>query len=199
MTRVHVVVEGESEEAFLRGMVTPHLAARSVWLYPRRVLRGGGGCGGGRSWQPWQTQLESLLKRDRDPALRVTTMLDLYAIPKDTPGWTPPGEQAGPRRAEQIVAALRAALPDRRFVPYVQVHELETLLYADLDVLARLAPDTLGDGLAALVRDTSALDPETIDDAPTSAPSRRILRCAPASSGSRRRTVSLRPKAYAPA
>jgi hypothetical protein len=43
MTRVLAVVEGSSEELFLKQVLVPHLAAIEISLAPMRVLRGGGG------------------------------------------------------------------------------------------------------------------------------------------------------------
>jgi hypothetical protein len=37
---VYAVVEGHSEERFLKSVIRQHLAASSVWLYPMLVLDG---------------------------------------------------------------------------------------------------------------------------------------------------------------
>jgi len=179
MTRVYAVVEGDSEEAFLTRVVQPHLAAHSVWLHPMKVLRGKTR-GGGRSWQPWQRHLNRLLAEHRGLDVRVTTMLDLYAIPNDCPGWTTPGSAPGAQRADAIIDAMRASTADDRdrLLPYVQVHEFEAFLFVDLSVIERQSPDLVDRVLfAEMAKQTSAKKPEDINDSAQSAPSKRIEDC----------------------
>lgn len=180
MTTVYVVVEGETEEAFLNQLVVPHLAARDIWLYPMRVLRGGGARGGGSRWQPWQDHITRLLRQHRGRDVRVSTMLDLYQIPGDIPGWAPPGRQPSEARADAIIAAMRQRLGDDRFEPYISVHEFEALLYADLDAVeAAVLGLTIPSAWIELRRAVAALAPEAIDDGPETAPSKRLLRAVP--------------------
>jgi hypothetical protein len=176
--RIYAVVEGDSEERFLND-VAEHLAIRRIFLRPMKIKLGGGGRGGGSSWQRWRRHITTLLKQQRGHDVRVTTMLDLYAIPKDTPGWTPPGSASGPQRADAMLRAMREQMEDRRFLPYIQVYELETFLFVDLDALARQAPDIVdAKKLMELKEDTKSLTPEEVNDSPMTAPSKRIEACA---------------------
>ena len=62
----------------------------------------------------------------------------------------------------------------RRFIPYVQMHEFEALLFSNPERFAR----ALGDERLAreISRIREAFDsPESINDDPTTAPSKRIL------------------------
>lgn len=180
MTTVYVVVEGETEEAFLNQLVVPHLAARGVWLHPMRVLRGGGARGGGSRWQPWRDHITRLLHQRRGRDVRVSTMLDLYQIPRDVPGWTAPGTGASEARADTLIEAMRQALDDDRFQPYISVHEFEALLYADLDAVEAAALGLTNPAAwAELRRAVADLAPEAVDDGPETAPSKRLLRAIP--------------------
>ena len=179
MIDLYAVVEGSSEERFLKTVVAPHLAGSSVWLQPMRVLRGRGQRGGGPSWQPWRRHLKSLLKNHSRPQARFTTMLDLYAIPKDIPGWSELGSASSSERADAILRAIEGELPDRRFVPYIQVHEFETFLFADLATLRERAPDILDSKAFGTLRQAvQHLAPEEINDGRETSPSRRLLACA---------------------
>lgn len=142
--RVYAVVEGHSEERFVQRLLVPHLAGKGVWLAPMRVPVGGGGRGGGGLWAHWDRFLRRLLREQGSQAVRVTTMLDLYAIPKDTPGYTPPRPRFGPAHANAMLAAISASIGDPRLLPYIQVHELESLLFVDLDVVAQVAAGPAG-------------------------------------------------------
>lgn len=178
--RVLAVVEGRSEELLLRRLVAPHLAKRAVHLEPMRVLRGRGARGGGSSWQPWQRHLSGLLAGQPNQGVKITTMLDLYRIPSDTPGYTPP-DGRGEERAAAMIQAIHAQFGgDWRLIPYIQVHEFEALLYSDLTALTRveptLFPEREVDDLAASV---SHLAPEAVNGGEATAPSKRILAAMP--------------------
>jgi hypothetical protein len=175
-----VVTEGQTEEAFLKHVVAPHLAARSVWLLPMCVLRGGGARGGGRSWQPWARHLRNLIAEHRGRAVRFSTFFDLFGAPDDTPGWTPPGQARGPGRADAIIQAVAAAHDDDRLLPFVQVHEFEALLFSDLGATEAFTSDQLdAAAFARLRRDVAGLAPEEVNDGPETAPSKRLLKFVP--------------------
>lgn len=181
MIRLHVVVEGRSEERFAHAVLRDHLAERGTFLSVMPIPLGGGGRGGGSRWARWQRVLTRLLKEQRGDDVRVTTWLDLYAIPSDTPGWTAPRANPGAQRADAMLAAMAAAIGDRRFLPYIQVHELEALLFARLDALERVAvAQGAGTAFARLAAGVRGLAPEQIDDGPETAPSKRILSAWPA-------------------
>lgn len=178
--RVYVVVEGHSEERLAQQLLTPHLAARGVWLYPMRVPVGGGGRGGGSRWAHWDRFLRRLLREQTSSVVRVTTLLDLYAIPEDTPGYTAPRPRAGAARADRMLAAMEASIGDSRFLPYIQVHELEALLFVDLGVVADVVGSLSGRrALLRLAQDVAGVGAEEVNDGPLSAPSKRIFQCLP--------------------
>ena len=69
-----------------------------------------------------------------------------------------------------------------RFIPYVQMHEFEALLFSAPDILAGvLSRDALPGRVRRLLHGISGAfqTPEEIDDSPKTAPSKRILALAP--------------------
>ncbi|MEZ4399119.1 MAG: DUF4276 family protein [Kofleriaceae bacterium] len=92
MIRLVVVVEGQTEEAFVNEVLGPHLAARQVFTSPmivatRRDPRTGAKSkGGGRRWAKWRNDIDKVLRTEASPQSRVTTLFDLYALPSDFPG-----------------------------------------------------------------------------------------------------------------
>jgi hypothetical protein len=179
MIRVQIVVEGSTEEAVLKALLVAPLAERGVFLSPMRVLRGGGARGGGSSWQPWEKHLLHLLKQDASPDVRVGTFLDLYRVPKDVPGFD--ATKLGGARADGILAAMRTRVSDDRFLPYLQLHEIEALLFTDLSALTQVEPDVFPTkGVAALAAAVAGVPPEAINDRYETAPSRRLKASFPA-------------------
>jgi hypothetical protein len=107
-------------------------------------------------------------------------MLDLYRIPTDTPGFTPPDGQ-GEGRAEAMLRAIRTQFnDDSRLLPYIQVHEFEALLYSDLSALTRVEPTLFpANQVRDLVSAVAHLAPEAVNEGEASAPSKRILASMP--------------------
>ena len=172
--RLYLVVEGATEERFVKDVLAPHFHGLGYHrCTPMQVRRGGGARGGGRSWQPWQRFVSHLLKEHRGSEVRVSTMLDLYGIPGDTPGLDL--ALSGEARAGQIEAALAAQIGDHRFVPYVQVHEFEALVFAASDEFRLLSADQKM--VAAVVAEAARYpNPELINDGVETAPSKRLHR-----------------------
>jgi hypothetical protein len=125
------------------------------------------------------------LNAQKDPSVSFTTLIDLYGLPRDFPG----KDRVVRNPAEPVayVQALEKAfeddIGDRRFVPYLQLHEYETILFADPDSF-RIAFDDCDRAIEELKKIAASFPTiEHIDDSPTSAPSRRIIGLIPAYEG----------------
>jgi hypothetical protein len=181
--RVHVLVEGQTEETFTRRLLSPHLGALGVHLTPiiittKRLKSGRKLKGGIGAYRQIRKDLERLL--GDSSAAAVTTMIDYYGLPADVPGRSslPRGGTVW-ERARHLEDSMRADLGDARLLPYLSVHEFEALLLADPDLIERvLSTQGLGRSLAAVT--SAAGSPEEVDDGPTSHPAARIMRLAPA-------------------
>lgn len=174
MIRLQIVVEGSTEERFINDSLAEALTERGVYVTAMKVLRGGGARGGGRSWQPWRRHL-TLLLRDGSSDLRVSTFLDLYGIPKDAPGYD--ASKHGVARADGILRGIEEQIADARFIPYIQVHEFESLLFADPGALTRLDPEVFTrEAVLTLAESVRGLAPEDVNEGYETAPSRRIGR-----------------------
>ena len=181
-----VVVEGQTEEAFVKEVLGPHLDCRGVYASATIVgkmiaqKRGHRGRGGGH-FRHWQKDIARIVGGDRSDDLRVTTLFDLYGLPEDFPGLDAHGSEADTsRRCDALEAALGAEVDDRRFIPYIQRHEFEALVLASLPSLRELldAEDDLA-GLTTLEAVVDATAPEDINDGTTTAPSKRLLAHVP--------------------
>ncbi len=80
--------------------------------------------------------------------------------------------------ALDVACAMGPRFDRRRFVPGVLMHEFEALLFSDCAVLAEAAGRSDLTPTFQSIRDLVGT-PEEIDDAPESAPSKRILAVAP--------------------
>ena len=72
----------------------------------------------------------------------VTTMIDLYKLPGDFPGYAEcSGHEDARKRVEEMERFLSKDVPDRRFVPHLQLHEFEALILTDAPNLAKYYPN----------------------------------------------------------
>ena len=179
--RLYVTVEGQTEKEFADRTLKPHLAGFAVEVRSRVVMthRKLGKRGGVLDFDKIKGDVSRLIKEDRHEESRFTTMVDLYALPAEFPGWaearklTRPGE-----RVAVLETALATEFADPRFVPYIQLHEFEALLYCDLGELQKRIANSAA-GIEALGRNVKGLEPEEINEGPTTAPSKRIIRHLP--------------------
>jgi hypothetical protein len=179
--RLYITTEGQSERKFADDVLRPHLAAFSIDVKTRVVLtnRKLGKRGGILDFDKIHGDLQRLMREDRHPAARFTTMVDLYVLPPEFPGWADARQKMVPKeRVEALEAAFQANLGDCRFLPYIQLHEFEALLYRDLSQLQQRIADS-EKAFAALAKEVRGMEPEEIDEGPTTAPSKRIINHVP--------------------
>ena len=179
--RLHFVVEGQTEEAFVNQVLKPHLGGMSIWVDVRRVetgrKRGFIHRGGIISYAKVKKDITNWLSQDRKPDARFTTMFDLYGLPESFPGYGAATRERDPYARVRILEdALREEIGDRRFIPYFQLHEFEALLLSDprrLDV--QFHDQGAEAGIRNLIEMVSGFaSPELIDDGRDTAPSKRI-------------------------
>lgn len=184
MVRVYVIVEGPTEESFVKGPLAEALAHKAVYVMPT-ILGVPGHKGGRPNYDRVQKDILRQLKQDKNAYC--STMFDFYGLGSGFPG-TPLSENLNSRqKVEKLETALKEIIcgqipeirPDIRFIPYLALHEYEALLFSDSDAFARalLQPD-LAAKFGKVRNDFDT--PEDINDSPQTAPSKRILKIHPA-------------------
>lgn len=179
--RLYVTVEGQAEMEFADKALRPYLAGYAIDVRPRVVVtnRRLGKRGGVLDFERIRNDLARLMKQDSHPEARFTTMVDLYALPPEFPGWSEARKQTIPREKVRVLeAALATELGEPRFLPFIQLHEFEALLYCDLTQLQQRIAGSQP-GLTALRAEVAGKAPEDIDEGDTTAPSKRIIRHVP--------------------
>lgn len=174
LSRIYILVEGQTEEAFVNELLVPHYAKSGRYLTPIIIRTSAAQKGGLVSYGKVRPQIQKLCKQDEQAY--VTTMFDLYALPKDFPGKGGDGyshHRSGRDKANDLQAALGTDIGMENFIPNLIVHEFEALLFTDIDVFGQWTNDDSVLGPLLAIRDTTS--PEDINDGPTTAPSKRIL------------------------
>jgi hypothetical protein len=192
MSRVVAVVEGQTEQGFVRDVLAPVLVTRNVYLTARLV--GKPGHKGGDCRYPRAKQDVLLLLR-QEPDTVVTTMFDFYALPDSWPGRTEARQAPFPRKAaiveaavkEDILHELGPSFDESRFHPYIQMHEFEALLFSQPARICAVLRSPGSEANVQAIRDAFQ-NPEEINDDSTTAPSKRLCKLFP---GYRKRTNGL--------
>lgn len=184
MNELVVIVEGETEQTFVRDQLAAYLALQgtSAWaVLPGRNRKRGG-------VKKWEVARQDIARTLKEPRC-CTTMMDYYAMPSDWPGreeaagmpWRKRAPHVEAMMAEDVAKFMGPNFNSQRFIPYVQLHEFEALAFADVAHLAAVvsplshsSPERLREKFAEIVE--KAGHPEAINDGYETCPSRRIAR-----------------------
>lgn len=133
---LRIVVEGQTEETFVRDILKPYLANFAVRASAHVVnpveKSGYSPPGGLNNYAQAETDISLWLRHDKSANGRVTTMFDLYELPDDFPGYRDAALHNNPfQRVQALEDALAQEFDDSRFIPYIQLHEFEALLLCD--------------------------------------------------------------------
>ncbi len=189
LIRLHAIVEGTTEQRFVNRVLAPVLAGCDVFIDVHLISTGRRHGqtfrGGFVSYSHLAADLVRWMSQDSGEESWFTTMVDFYRLPMDFPGRAnmpshlPARERVGRLQdafAEDIARRLGERPVGRRFVPYIQLHEFEALLFSDPSAFVAAHRDAQR-AIAALAGIRSDVaTPEDIDEGQNTAPSKRILK-----------------------
>ena len=182
MVRLYLFAEGSTEQTFANTVLKPRLANFGVYMQKPVLIaharkKGKVHRGGGRNFTAIQNDINRFLKQESGNDVFFTTMIDLYALHKGFPGV----EEAEKlrhdpyKRVEALEKSWFDETHDGRFIPFIQLHEFEGYLFADVSRFA-LFFDNAASQISALqnvVDDVQS--PELIDDGRQTNPSKKII------------------------
>lgn len=183
MIRVNVLAEGQSEMKFATKVLNdffmgnPSISSRCV-MTGRDSRTNYEYRGGLVSYDKAKNDILKWLKEDKKAY--VTTMFDFFNLPEKFPRYK---DAMSLNNHNDSVALLEESMlkdipPDlsRRFIPYIQLHEFEALLFTDIRVLKNDYMDKRdAAAIDALYEDTKSMMPEDINHGATTAPSKRLM------------------------
>lgn len=178
--RMVILVEGDSELAFIKRMLIPQLYARSEakgisgWsietckiISNRKLQKKGGNI----NYEYLYNDIERFTSQGCSV---LTTFLDFFRLPNDFPGYTINGNQI-----HLVESAMKHDLKEKIphlpcFVPYIQKYEFEALLFSNMNGFNYLIDDAKI--LEALNKITEQYtNPEDINGGQDTAPSKRLM------------------------
>lgn len=175
MNRVLVLVEGDTEVSFVDYILYPEFVTKGVFLNSTLFRKKHKGS---FSYQNSQKRILNSIREDSSSY--VTTFVDYYKLPHDWPGRTESqtcqnyqdkAQKVEQSLCEDIISQMGESWNPAHFIPYVQMHEFEALLFSDTSILA-------ANDLKVLKQLDNILQsftcPEEINDNYNTCPSRRI-------------------------
>ncbi|HMJ47257.1 MAG TPA: DUF4276 family protein [Ferruginibacter sp.] len=181
MNRVlNILVEGPSEKEFVSNLIYPFLFENGISNIRAITIETSPGFKGGdvRYHARYKSNIQKLLKGRED--LLVTSLIDYYRLRADFPKYHESRLLPAIQRISVIESACFDDIDDKRFIPYIQLHEFEGLLFSDTKGFEELFPDLSNANkkeLIEIVRDFP--NPELINDRPDFAPSKRLEKLIP--------------------
>ena len=175
MKRLNIVVEGQTEQSFVNEVLTPYLRNKGVGLITPILIRTSKtGRGGLVNYHHLYNTIKGLLSNPHDRNIVVSSFVDFFRIPNNMPGYDEAMRSGDDlQRVENLQQALGDSIADRRFISYIQLHEFEALLFSNNKGFEYLWEDDMSSKTKHIV--DSFENPEDINSAPETAPSKRLL------------------------
>ena len=190
--RLNFIVEGTTEEIFVRDVLKEPFAGKYIFVSARRVetsrkqLRNVDYYKPGKQVRIYRGGVPNFgkVRRDinrwltEDNSAYLTTMFDLYALPDDFPRFDEAMRKSNPYEKVKIIEeGFRTTINNSRFIPYVQLHEFEGLLFSNIDVIDEVLRPYQDRSQLDKLRDIRSqfATPENINDGAETAPSKRLL------------------------
>jgi hypothetical protein len=182
MKRILILVEGQTEEWFVKEVLEPHLLSVGLSLTPviintRRLEPGEKSKGGLIRYEQVKRELRTLLQDGN--AVRVTTLFDFYGLPHDFPGMAGIPTGSCYERVAHVEQAFASDINHPRFLPYLTLHEFEAFIFTDPARCTWVFSDAPQIIPVLEQHRASVSSPEEINEGRETAPSKRIIKAYP--------------------
>jgi hypothetical protein len=181
VTDVLVLVEGQTEERFVKDVLDPYFSPLGVYLRPtilvtKIVKHGRNFKGGITNFAKFENDVNRLLAPGHGV---VTTLIDYYALPPDFPGMANRPNAPGRARVEVVERSLNEYFGSPRFRAFLALHEFEALLFSSPDEVPRAIPEGPPQSHDSFREVCNQNPPEDINERPERAPSKRLMTLYP--------------------
>ena len=182
MKRLVIIVEGETEESFVNNILCPYFCSKGLYntIQCFKTKHSPGGI------SKYSYIKKDILNTIYEKDVVVSMMIDFYRLPLDFPGFSDlKATQTHQEQANLLEARIKKDLEDSQkqlfenFIPYIQLHEFETLVFASINGIDSLFERSEIDykGLMNVIQQYP--NPEDINNHPDTAPSVRLKKLIP--------------------
>lgn len=177
MKRIIIICEGQTEQAFCNDILNPYFSLKDIFIENPTIKKTNGGI---VNWSALKHQIVDLhLKKDKTAF--ITTFIDYYGIyaHHKFPNWLESQKLIIKNDAIDLIEkGMKGDLEidyQHRFIPYIQLHEFEGLLFSDIQVYENsFEPNEFLDKEYLVETINEFANPEMINSGIESAPSKRL-------------------------
>lgn len=173
MPRLIFIVEGDSEQRFINEHLVSYLSSKfsGVPMHAQKITtnRKKNMKGGNVNYELLKNEVR---RTSAQGGVLITTFLDFFRLPTDFPGFTVDVKYIG-HIEDAIREDCAAIIPPTSFLPYIQKHEFETLLFANPAGFSKVVDSKEMREIMNVLKKYST--PEDINGSPETAPSKRLL------------------------
>jgi Domain of unknown function (DUF4276) len=178
MKRVVIICEGETEREFCKTLLATYFSKKDIHIQSPLIKRSMGGI---VRWGILKKEIEIYL---REKNAFVTMLIDYYGLYSKYhfPGWEESLRIKNKNaRLDFLVSSMHSDIKEsvrHRFIPYMQLHEFEGLLFNEIDIFYEQVPKEELIGLTELKQTFKDYpdNPEMINNNPETSPSHRLER-----------------------
>lgn len=169
MKKVLILVEGFTEKRFVEDILKPYFYNKGIFVIARNLK-------GISKYEIINKEVNNLLK---DPSADlVTTMIDYYRLPSDFPQKQQLNSQLQSyKKVETLETAFGSDIQHSKFLPYLQLHEFEALLFSEVSHFSKVL--STKSHVSQFEKIVQTLEPEEINDQPNTSPANRIKNIFP--------------------
>ncbi len=178
MKRVIIICEGETEREFCKTLLASHFSHKNIHIQAPLIKRSMGGI---VRWEILRKEIETYL---REKETLVTTLIDYYGMHSKYkfPEWEESiNINDKNARLDHLESAMKHDVNEslnHRFIPYMQLHEFEGLLFNNIEVFYAQIPKNEIIGVQELEQTFKDYpdNPEMINNNKDTSPSSRLMR-----------------------
>ncbi|HEY0460120.1 MAG TPA: DUF4276 family protein [Pyrinomonadaceae bacterium] len=177
MKPLYVIVEGDTEEEFFKNNLIDYFAEQGIFeVRPIKIITKGSYKGGFVNYDHLKRDAGIYLKQRNDTI--VSTFIDYFRIPNNIPEYDNCRKIHNiDDRIKCLEVAMKNDIGSERFIPYIQKHEFEALLFSSNSGFEYCFEVSESKETGKIIDDYP--NPEEINDKPATSPSNRLKKIRP--------------------
>jgi len=173
MKRLYIIVEGQTEQEFVNTMIAPYMQQYGVYdVKPVLIHASKAGRGGFVNYSHLKKDALKLLNSRKDDFV-VSMFVDFFRIPEipHRERWSQKATHK--EQVSEMERCIAEDIHDYRFIPYIQLHEFEALLFSSNKGFETYFQEDEAQKTQRIVLQFD--NPEDINTTPEGAPSKRLI------------------------
>ena len=173
MKRLYIIVEGQTEQEFVNAVIAPYMQQFEIYnVTPTLIRTSKTGRGGFVNYEHLKNDAIKLLHSKKDDFV-VSMFVDFFRIPEVPKRERWETKTTHLEKVEEMEKCIAEDINDYRFIPYIQLHEFEALLFSSNKGFENYFEEKEANSTQQIIETFE--NPEDINSSPEGAPSKRLL------------------------